>query len=99
MAIYARLQNGAVAELINISVEPQLLFNPSLTWVLVTSSAVAVGWTYTNGAFAAPPPAVPPVLTTPSLAQLQAELASLSAQIAALTASSTTGATSTTSGA
>lgn len=97
MAIYARIQNGTVAELITTSMDPSQLFNPALVWAQVTTQGVTVGWSYSNGAFTAPQPVVPPALVTPSLSQLQAELTAITAQIAALTASSTSGGTTTTS--
>jgi hypothetical protein len=84
MANYARIENGAVAELITSTVDPATLFNLALVWEQVTDNRVAVGWLFANGSFLPPPAPTPPILITPSLAQLQAELATIQAQIAAL---------------
>ncbi len=90
MNTYARIHNGVVAELLTTTADPTTLFNPALVWEPVTSSAVAVGWLCATGVFSTPPAPSLPVLTTPSLAQLQAELAALTVKIAALSAVGTT---------
>ncbi len=98
MNIYARIQNGAVAELIQTPTDPSSLFNPSLVWEPVSTAGVAIGWTYSNGLFAPPPPAVAVSFAAPTLTQLQAELIALQAQIAAMTAGGSTANTSSNSG-
>jgi len=81
---FARIQDGAVAELFATDADISSLFAPALVWVDVTGiSGVAQGCLYDGSAFTAPPPvAAPPA---PSLADLQAQLQALAAQIAALT--------------
>jgi hypothetical protein len=65
MTTYARIQNGAVAELFTTTGDITTMFNPALVWVPVGTSGAQVGWTYSNGAFAAPPSL--PALTKPQL--------------------------------
>ncbi len=81
---YARIQDGAVAELFATDGDITQLFNPALVWLDVTGiPGVAQGWLYDGSAFTPPKPvAAPPA---PSLAELQAQLQALAAQIAALT--------------
>lgn len=83
MKTYARIQDGAVAELFATDADIALLFNPALVWQDVTGiPGVAEGWLHDGSAFAPPKPvAAPPA---PSLAELQAQLQALAAQIAAL---------------
>ncbi len=90
MSIYARIHDGVVAELITSAIDPAALFNPALVWEPVNTSSVALGWLFANGSFSAPPIVTPPLLITPSLSQLQAELATIQTQIAALSAAPTT---------
>jgi hypothetical protein len=85
MKTYARIDNGAVAELIETEAAPDTLFHPSLVWVEV-APPVAVGWLQSPGGFAAPPPVAAAPAPAPTLAELQAQLAALSAQLAALAA-------------
>jgi hypothetical protein len=80
---FARIQDGAVAELFATDADISQLFAPALVWVDVTEiPGVVQGWLYDGSAFTAPPPvAAPPA---PSLADLEAQLQALAAQIAAL---------------
>ncbi|HEX3350121.1 MAG TPA: hypothetical protein VHS58_18685 [Acetobacteraceae bacterium] len=81
----ARLEGGAVLELLHTDKDVTELFHPSLRWVDVTGSSVQVGWVQSGATFAPPPqPEATPAASQPTLAQLQAELAQLSAQVAAL---------------
>jgi hypothetical protein len=82
MKTYARIDAGAIAELLTTALDITTLFYPSLTWVDVTGLTVQVGWLQQGGGYVAPPSATNS-LPAPSLADLQAQLASLSAQIAA----------------
>lgn len=97
MNTYARIQNGVVAEIISTAADPATLFNPALIWEAVSQPDITVGWTYSNGSFAAPVPPATPTLTLPSLSQLQTELTTIQAQIAAMTPPGTTSGTSNTS--
>jgi hypothetical protein len=79
--IYARIADGAVAELFETAGDMSQMFNPELVWIDVTAGpAVTVGWLHDGQAFSAPPPPPPAALT---IAELQAQLQSLAAQIAA----------------
>ena len=63
MATFARIQDGAVAELFTppAGLGIAQCFAPGLEWVDCTATpAVAPGWTYDGGAFAAPVPPAPP---------------------------------------
>jgi hypothetical protein len=84
MRIYARIQNGIVAELLKTEGDITRMFNWALVWVDVSSQAdVAEGWHFDGTQFITP--ASPqPVAQIPSITELQAQLAALSAQIAAL---------------
>jgi len=85
MKTYARIQDGAVAELLTTDIEIIGRFHPALIWVDVTSeTGIAPGWQKDARGFL-PPPAPPPV-AAPTLAQLKAQLATISAQLATLTA-------------
>lgn len=80
---YARIQDGAVAELFATDADITDLFNPALVWKDVTVIAgVREGWLYDGAHFSPPAPLARP--SAPSLAQLQAQLQALAAQIAAL---------------
>jgi hypothetical protein len=86
MKIYARIQNGMVAELVSTGSDVSKMFHPELSWVDVTSvTGLAEGWTYDGTTFMPPSPVPPP--PTPTLAQLEAQLSNLGAQIAALSKS------------
>ncbi len=84
--IYARIENNAVAELFATSGTITSLFHPSLQWVDVTGQPVQVGWVETGkGAFAPPSAASQAaVVTTPTIAEILAELAALKAQVETL---------------
>jgi hypothetical protein len=81
MRTYARINAGAVAELLATDKDITRLFHPSLHWVDVTGKQVEVGWVMTEQGFDPPPAAAP---APPSLAQLQAQLAELTARVAKL---------------
>jgi hypothetical protein len=81
--IFARIQDGIVAELLQSDDALTGRFHPALVWVEVTGLPVQAGWLEGSGGFTPPPP--PPPATPPSLAALQTQLAALAAQIAALT--------------
>ena len=87
MNTYARIQNGTVAELLETTSDPSLLFNPTIVWEPVNTSGVLVGWSFVNGSFVAPQPPPAVNVVTPSLSQLQSELAAIQSQITALSAS------------
>lgn len=80
---FARIENGAIAELLQSDDAPAGRFHPSLVWMDVTGLPVQLGWVEGSGGFTPPPPL--PAAAPPSLASLQAQLAALTAQIAALT--------------
>lgn len=67
MTQYARIQNGAVVEILSTTLDISTIFAPGYAATFVESdgtAGVAQGWTYANGVFS-PPPA-------PTLAQAQA---------------------------
>jgi hypothetical protein len=85
MKTYARIQDGAVAELLIADPDITGRFNPALVWVDVsTVIGIAPGWRQEISGFAPPPAA--PAPEAPTLAQLQAQVAIISAQITALSA-------------
>jgi hypothetical protein len=87
MKIYARIQDGVVAELFRTASDMTVLFHPQITWIEVRpETAVAEGWTYDGKSFA--PPSAFPSAPGPTLEQLQAQLAVLNAHVAALSKSS-----------
>lgn len=58
MAEYARIDNGAVAELFETEADITTLFHPELMWVRCDSvEGVSTGWTYDGQTFSAPKPA------------------------------------------
>lgn len=59
MKIYARIQNGVVAELLETDGDIAQMFHPSLTWV-ECNSMVETGYIYANGEFAKPEPVESP---------------------------------------
>ena len=86
MKLYARIQNGMVAELVRTGSDVSKMFHPELSWIEVTSVAgLAEGWTHDGNTFMPPSPVPPP--PPPTLAQLEAQLSDLGAQIAALSKS------------
>jgi hypothetical protein len=84
MRTYARIESGAVAELLATNQDITHLFHPALHWVDVTGKTVEVGWLMSSSGGFAPPPPPKPQPVQPTLAQLQAQLAELSARVAAL---------------
>lgn len=85
--LWARIEDGAVAELLTLEGEVAGLFHPALRWVEATGQAVGVGWRLSPGGFAAPEPPADPAPAAPpaeDIAALRAQLASLSARLAAL---------------
>jgi hypothetical protein len=85
--LFARVDTGAVHELLRTSADVSKLFHPSLKWVDVTGQTVKVGWIQTESGFApepAPPPAPVPAPPVPTFAELHAELLALAARIEAL---------------
>jgi hypothetical protein len=84
MRTYARIEAGAVAELLAASQDITHLFHPALHWVDVTGKTVEIGWVMSSEGDFAPPPPPKPEPAQPTLAQLQAQLAELSARVAAL---------------
>lgn len=96
MTLYARIQDGAVAEIIEITDGPTLeeRYHPDIVAQCVTLKGAQVqnvtpGYTYDGSSFTAP---VAPVIQEPTqaelLAQAQAKQAELEAILAKLTAAS-----------
>ena len=81
MGMFARIENGAVAELLATEATVEGLFHPSLRWVAVEQANVAVGWRHSEAGFA--PPLPEPPAAVPSLAELRARISELAAQVAA----------------
>ncbi|MGA9865698.1 MAG: hypothetical protein WBQ75_04580 [Acetobacteraceae bacterium] len=82
MKIYARLQDGRVAETFVGAGAIGELFHPSLVWIDITASPqVRVSWMYDGEQFHSPALIVAPEAI--SLAQLQAELSNLTQRISA----------------
>jgi len=84
MRTYARINAGAVAELLATDKDITHLFHPSLHWVDVTGKQVEVGWVMTEQGFTPPPPPPAAAPAQPSLSQMQAQLAELTARVAKL---------------
>ena len=87
MKTYARIETGAVAELLRTAANPAELFHPALRWVEVADPRVAVGWAEGPAGLIPPPPPAPvadPPPPAPTLAGLQARLDHLEAELAAL---------------
>lgn len=87
MKTYARIDSGAVVELLHTAADPAKLFHPTLRWVEVQSPPVELGWVEGPSGLAAPPPRpVPPApAPVPTLAELHAQVTDLAAKLAALT--------------
>lgn len=77
MKLYARIENGVVAELFETAGDIALLFAPGLTWVDVTGLAAQPqqNWTYDGKAFAAPVVPVVPLTALQSSACNQIDAA------------------------
>jgi hypothetical protein len=84
MRTYARLNAGAVAELLTTDQDITRLFHPSLHWIDVTGKPVEVGWLMAGNGFSPAPSAAAATPAPPSLAQLQTQLAELTARVAKL---------------
>jgi hypothetical protein len=85
---YARVEAGAVAELLRTEANPAELFHPSLRWVPAHEPAVAVGWVEGPTGLAPRPPApaqAPQGEPPPTLADLYARVVDLEAKVSALT--------------
>lgn len=86
MKTYARIENGAIAELLTTASDPAKIFHPLLTWRECTTPGAEHGWLATATGFIAPPtPIAQPLLLT-NLPQLEADLTALIAQFKAFTA-------------
>jgi len=56
MTQYARIYNGAVAELFSTDGDITQMFTPDIVWIpLPDNSTVSVGWLYSNGSFSQTP--------------------------------------------
>lgn len=87
MRDYARILDGRVAEIFSTDQDISTLFTPALLWVDVTGKQLTIGWTWDGSSFAAPA-FPPPDVSSPTLAELQAQVAALSARLASLAAES-----------
>jgi len=84
MKIYARIQNGLVAELLTTDKDIRTMFHPALIWIDVTSQPdIRYGWQFDGGNFS-PPVVLPSAPPLPTISDLQAQITALSAQLAAL---------------
>jgi hypothetical protein len=84
MRLYARIQDGVVAELLATDGDITTMFNPALLWVDISSRPeISAGWQLDGTEFIAPSPA-PPAAPPLTIAELQAQIAQLSAQLTAL---------------
>jgi hypothetical protein len=86
MKIYARIQDGCVAELLKTDGEIANMFHRELIWVDVSANPeVAAGWRF-DGMNVTPPSPRPSLsgAVGPTIADLQAQLAAIGAQLAAL---------------
>ena len=84
MRIYARIQDGVVAEILETGLDITQLFVPTLVWVDISAQpGITDGWHYDGKGFS-PPYDVPSAPHVPTILELQAQLAALSAQIVAL---------------
>lgn len=84
MKIYARIQDGRVAELMTTTADIKSAFHPSLLWIDVSSlEGLSVGWSYNAGHFRRPE-VTSPASEQPSLAELRAQVALLTQKITAL---------------
>jgi hypothetical protein len=87
MKLYARIQDGVVAELLRTDGDISTMFHPTISWVDVSSEVeISDGWSFDGRNFT-PPPAAPPVAKVSTIAELQAQIATISARLAALSKS------------
>ena len=86
MKTYARIEAGAVAELLHTTADPKTLFHPAVRWVEASDPKVAVGWVEGPTGLAPPAPAPAATAAVPSLAELHAQVAELATKVAALSA-------------
>lgn len=91
MTLYARIQDGTVAEIIEVTDGPTLeeRYHPDIVAQCVTLKGAQVqnvtpGYTYDGSSFTAPVAPEPPAAAEPTKAELLAELQALMAKIAAL---------------
>lgn len=85
MTHFARIEAGAVVELLTTHADPSDIFHPSLNWREARDD-VQVGWLATENGFEPPPPPVVLPSPIPDLPQLQADLSALIARFAAFQA-------------
>jgi len=82
--MYARINDGRVAELTEYDSDPSTVFHPAVRWIDVSGvTGIALGWEFDGQRFSRPalPESAPNAM---SLAALQARLSDLAAQIALL---------------
>jgi hypothetical protein len=84
MKMYARIQDGVVAELLRTDGDISTMFHSTISWVDVSSEVgISDGWSFDGKNFT-PQTAVPTVERVPTIPELQAQIAAISAQLAAL---------------
>jgi hypothetical protein len=83
MKRFARIESGAVVEIVETDKAIATLFHPGLSWMDVTGQSVAIGDVQKGASFAGPPKQTHPAM--PTVAELQAEIAHLAARLDALT--------------
>lgn len=81
MKTFARIEAGAVAELLRTEANPADLFHAGLRWVEVGETSVAVGWVEGPDGLASPPPQ-PATAAMPTLDDLHARVLALEAMLA-----------------
>jgi hypothetical protein len=87
MKMYARIQDGLVAELLRTDGDITTMFHPAIVWIDVSSEpGVSDGWRFDGKTFTPPPPS-PSTAALPTIADLQARLVAIGAQLEALTKS------------
>jgi hypothetical protein len=85
MRIFARIQDGRVAELFRCPTNILSMFHPTLVWVDVSSenSTIAEGWRYDGSVFS-PPPLAQPVTSPTLIDDIHKQLIALAAQVEAI---------------
>jgi hypothetical protein len=83
MQRFARIDSGAIVEIVETDKAIATLFHSGLSWVDVTGQPVAIGDVRKGSSFASPPRQAHPAM--PTVAELQAEIARLAARLDALT--------------